>query len=516
MASTTEALLVVAVALLVIYVSRKVLGRQKLNLPPGPTPFPILGSLHLLGTLPHKSLADLAKKYGPLMSLQLGQKQFMVATSPEAAKQFLRVQDATFSFRPAKRAAQLALPADIVLHDVTPVMRHIRKIFVSEMTSAKRLDASKYVRTEEVAYMLHAISKSEGTPIRVNTHLHVMSSNIVSRMLLSKRFMGGSSDNDESGVATAADVHEFIAIVEDMADCFGVIHPQDFFNFVPIWFDPLGVDSRFRKLSTRMHAFYTKLVDEHKAERLKHPVSEDAKTMLDVLLEQLEDPDQQVTEDHVRCVIWDALAAGTDTTMLTSEWAMAEVLRNPAVAERARAELDRVVGRERTVREADIPELKYVQAIAKETFRLHPPVPMLVPHLTKTPAKVFGYDIPAETAVFVNAWGIARDPAVWERALEFAPERFLEGGSHAGTEFEAKDQFELIPFGSGRRSCPGMGLGIITVHLQVASLLHAFDWTFPGGMAPEKLDMAEAATFTLVKKDPLVAVATPRLPLHLY
>jgi cytochrome P450 len=131
----------------------------------------------------------------------------------------------------------------------------------------------------------------------------------------------------------------------------------------------------------------------------------------------------------------DALAAGTDTTMLTSEWAMAEVLRNPAVAERARAELDRVVGSERTVREADIPELKYVQAIAKETMRLHPPVPMLVPHLNKIPAKVFGYDIPAETAVFVNAWGIARDPAVWERALEFAPERFLEGGLHAGTEF---------------------------------------------------------------------------------
>ncbi|KAG0576333.1 hypothetical protein KC19_5G072200 [Ceratodon purpureus] len=516
MALSTEALLVVAVALLVIYASWALFKQQKLNLPPGPTPLPIIGSLHLLGTLPQKSLAELAKKYGPVMSVWLGQRLFIVATSPEAAKEFLKVQDANFCFRPPFRAAKVLVPKDIVLHDITPVNRHLRKIFVSELTSARRLEASKNIRAEELAYMLRTVSKEKG-PFRVNTHFHIITTNIVSRMVLSKRFLGeGDQTGEAMSAVTNSTAFEFISITEDMARLMGAIHPQDYFNFLPEWFDPQRLEPQFRKQATRMKLFYTKLVNEHKEERRKNPVSEDKKTMLDVLLEQLENPEFDVTEEHVSCTIWDALMAGTDTTMVTSEWAMTEILRNPAILKEVRAELDRVVGSDRTVQESDVPKLKYMQAVVKETLRLHPPVAMLIPHLNMNPTKAFGYDIPSKTRVFVNSWGIGRDPKVWDEPLEFQPKRFLEGGLHAGMDLQGQQQFDMLPFGSGRRLCPGVAFAVTSVNLQVASMFHAFDWSCPPGVEPEKLDMSETATFVLQKRDPLLVVAKPRLSLHLY
>lgn len=215
----------------------------------------------------------------------------------------------------------------------------------------------------------------------------------------------------------------------------------------------------------------------------------------------------------------DVLAAGTEAPMLACEWAMAEVLRNPTLVKEARLELERVVGINCVVQESDIPQLKYIQAIVKEALRLHPPVPCIHLHQNSMATKVFGFDIPANTRVFVNAWAIARDPAVWENPLKFAPERFLEKaqyGSSSIHDFHGHHNFEFIPFGAGRRSCLGMAFGSIAMHLQVANLLHAFDWSFPNGLAPEKLDMTEGLGVVLGKLDPLVAVAKPRWPLHLY
>jgi cytochrome P450 len=199
----------------------------------------------------------------------------------------------------------------------------------------------------------------------------------------------------------------------------------------------------------------------------------------------------------------------------TSEWAMAEVLRNPSLVAKAKAELDRVVGFTRTVQESDIPNLKYIQAIVKEALRLHAPLPFLLPHQSINATTAFGYDIPAKTRLFVNIWGIGRDPEVWENPGEFAPERFLDGTNAGATEFQGQ-HFELIPFGAGRRLCPGMAFASVAVHLQVASLLHAFEWSFPDGMAAEELDMSEGWSLTLERRDPLVALAAPRLPSHLY
>jgi cytochrome P450 len=194
---------------------------------------------------------------------------------------------------------------------------------------------------------------------------------------------------------------------------------------------------------------------------------------------------------------------------------MAEILRNPNVGKKARLELDQVVGLKCTVDESDIPQLKYIQAILKETLRLRTIVPLLVPHQSMSATKAFGYDIPAKTRLFVNAWAIGRDPSIWEKPSDFIPERFLEGGPHEMVEAQGK-HFELLPFGAGRRQCPGMVFGLTVVQLQMASLLHAFDWSLSNGMTPDMLDMTDRLEVTPPMHIPLVAKAKPRLPSHLY
>jgi typhasterol/6-deoxotyphasterol 2alpha-hydroxylase len=205
------------------------------------------------------------------------------------------------------------------------------------------------------------------------------------------------------------------------------------------------------------------------------------------------------------------MGGGTDTSAVTVEWAMSELLRNPEVLAKATEELDRVVGRNRLVAEGDIPSLPYLDAVVKETLRLHPVAPLLTPRLCREDVSVGGYDIPAGARVFVNAWAIGRDPAVWEAPLEFRPERF------AGSSVDVKGQhFELLPFGSGRRMCPGMGLALRMVPTILGNLLHAFAWRLPDGVAAEELGMEETFGLTVPRLVPLQAVAEPKLPARLY
>jgi flavonoid 3'-monooxygenase len=214
------------------------------------------------------------------------------------------------------------------------------------------------------------------------------------------------------------------------------------------------------------------------------------------------------------CSLWqprqNAFIGGTGTSIDVVEWALSECIHNPELMSKVQAELDAVVGKSRRVEEADIPKLKYLQAMVKETFRLHLSTPILFPHVNKSETKVFGYDIPAGTTVLVCAGAIARDPAVWEDPLEFRPERFLDGSPHANTDVQG-NHFELLTFGSGRRGCPGTALAMTMVHLLSATLLHSFDWSLPDHKAVEKLDMSEAPGRLHRMANPLNAVPKARL-----
>lgn len=192
-------------------------------------------------------------------------------------------------------------------------------------------------------------------------------------------------------------------------------------------------------------------------------------------------------------------------------WILAELLKQPAVMRKLQQELDDVVGRDRLVEESDIANLPYLKCIVKEVFRLHPVLPLLVPHFNEEERTVGGYDIPAKTLVFVNVYAIGRDPTIWEDPLLFNPDRFID------SKMDVKGQnFELLPFGSGRRMCVGYNLGLITVEYGIAQLCHALEISLPEGMSPKDIRMTESPGTSVTREDPLHVRVSPRLPSHVY
>ena len=198
----------------------------------------------------------------------------------------------------------------------------------------------------------------------------------------------------------------------------------------------------------------------------------------------------------------DLFVAGVDTTTSsTIEWAMAELLHNPEKIAKAGDELEKVLGKDGFVQELDISKFPFLQAIVKETFRLHPPGPFLVPHKAETVVEMCGFTVPKNAQILVNVWAMGRDPSIWTDPNIFLPERFLE---HT-TDFKGQD-FELIPFGAGRRICPGLPLANKMVHLMLASLVHCFHWRLADEMKPEDINMSETFGITLHRSEPLRAI----------
>eukprot|EP00252_Welwitschia_mirabilis_P024228 TRINITY_DN710_c0_g2_i1.p1 TRINITY_DN710_c0_g2~~TRINITY_DN710_c0_g2_i1.p1 ORF type:complete len:224 (+),score=25.86 TRINITY_DN710_c0_g2_i1:42-713(+) len=205
----------------------------------------------------------------------------------------------------------------------------------------------------------------------------------------------------------------------------------------------------------------------------------------------------------------DLFLGAAETTSTTVEWAMSELMKNPQLLKNAQDELERVVGRARKVEEKDCERLPYLRAIVKETFRLHPAVPLLTPHMAMEQAEVCGYTIPKGARVMVNAWGIGRDPTVWKNAEIFDPERFV------GSQIDFRGRhFELITFGSGRRMCAGLPLADKMVHHMLATFVHSFDWSLP--LPSQELDLSERLGITLRKSAPLLILPTSRLPHSVY
>lgn len=205
-------------------------------------------------------------------------------------------------------------------------------------------------------------------------------------------------------------------------------------------------------------------------------------------------------------ILQDLLAASMDTAASAVEWVITELIKNPKTMKILQKELDQVVGLERLVEESDLEKLEYLNMVIKETFRLHPPAPLLIPHYAMEDITVGGYDIPKKSRVIVNAYAIGRDPSVWSDPEKFIPERFI------GSDIDIRGQhFQLIPFGSGRRGCPGVQLGLIQVQLIVAQLVHCFDLELPNNMKPEELDMGEEFGIVVSRANHLMVVPAYRL-----
>ena len=201
------------------------------------------------------------------------------------------------------------------------------------------------------------------------------------------------------------------------------------------------------------------------------------------------------------------LAAGIDTSSVTLDWAMAELLTNPHVLTKLQQEITKVVGQERLVTTTDLPNLPYLKAVIKETFRKHMPAPLLLPRISTQTCKLGGYDIPQGTRVFINAWAIANDPQVWTKPDEFIPERFCDMNFNE-TKFDYKSH--ILPFGMGRRACPGKPLALLIIELTLSNLVHRFDWTLSSGS--HTVDMSEKFGAVASRTQPIIAIPTLRIP----
>ncbi|CAN6585073.1 unnamed protein product [Malus baccata var. baccata] len=483
-------------------------SHHSLPLPPGPKPWPVVGNLPHLGPVPHHSLAALARQYGPLMHLRLGFVDVVVAASASVASQFLKTHDANFSSRPPNSGAKhLAYNyQDLVFAPYGPRWRLLRKISSVHLFSGKALDDLKHVRQEEVGVLAHGLASAGSKPVNLAQLLNVCTVNALGRVMVGRRLFG----NGMGGEDPKAD--EFKSMVVEMMVLAGVFNIGDFIPSLE-WLDLQGVAGKMKKLHKRFDAFLTAIVEEHKRSRGGKHVD-----MLTTLLSLKEDADGEgakLTDTEIKALLLNMFTAGTDTSSSTVEWAIAELLRHPKILAQLQQELDQVVGRDRLVTESDLPNLTYLQAVIKETFRLHPSTPLSLPRMATESCEINGFHIPKGATLLVNVWAISRDPDQWSEPLEFRPERFMSGGEKPNVDVRGND-FEVIPFGAGRRICAGMSLGLRMVSLMTATLVHGFDWTLADGLTPEKLNMDEAYGLTLQRAAPLMVHPRNRLAPHAY
>ncbi|XP_062168872.1 cytochrome P450 71AP13-like [Alnus glutinosa] len=472
--------------------------KGKPNLPPCPPKLPIIGNLHQLGNMPHLSLRRLADKFGPIIFLQLGEIPTVVISSARLAREAMKTHDLALSSRPRIFSAKHLFYdcTDVAFSPYGAYWRHIRKICILELLSVKRVQSYSFVREEEVARLILRVAESYPGTTNLSKLLGLYANDVLCRVAFGRDFSGGGE----------YDRHGFQKMLEEYQVLLGGFSIGDFFPSMEFIHSLTGMKSRLQNTFRRFDQLFDQLLAEHRNPKRE---KEEQKDLVDVLLDvQKKGSDEMpLTTDNLKAIILDMFAAGTDTTFITLDWGMTELIMNPKVMERAQAEVRSIVGERRVVLESDLPQLYYMKAVIKEIFRLHPPAPVLVPRESMEDVNIDGYDIPAKTRFFINAWAIGRDPESWENPERFQPERFM------GSTIDFKGQhFELIPFGAGRRICPAMTFGTASVELALAQLLHSFDWELPPGTTAKELDMTEVFGITMHRIAHLLVIAKPRFP----
>ncbi|MED6167534.1 hypothetical protein PIB30_003506 [Stylosanthes scabra] len=487
----------ILISVLLLWLANK--GNKSVHkVPPGPWKLPMIGNLHQLvgSSLPHHALRTLAEKHGPLMHLQLGEISAVIVSSPNMAREIMKTHDLAFAERPE------FLPSKIIVYGSTDIAfapygeywRQMRKICTLELLSSKKVHSFSYIRQEEVANMVETIFKSAGGTVNLSKMINNLISTVVSRAVF-----GNLSQDHEQFVSF---VKKTIALSDgfDLADLFPSFKPLHFIT---------GMEAKLYKMHVKIDQILDKIIKEIEERKLEdntqHEQQEKNENLVEVLLRVLRSGtlDTPITINNVKAVIWDIFSAGTDTSGVVIEWVMSELMRNPRAMKKAQAEIRHALRGKQTIQEADVAELPYLKAVISETMRLHPPLPLLLPRQARQDCTINGYHIPINTKVMVNVYALGRDPHYWHDAETFLPERFQD----TPMDFKGTN-FEYIPFGAGRRMCPGLNFGLANVEFALAMLLYHFNWELPKGMKAEDLDMNEAQGAVVGRKNNLYLIPT--------
>uniref|UniRef100_A0A0D9VNK3 Cytochrome P450 n=1 Tax=Leersia perrieri TaxID=77586 RepID=A0A0D9VNK3_9ORYZ len=464
-------------------------------LPPGPRPLPIIGNLLMMGQLTHRGLAAMSARYGGLVHLRMGRVHVVVASSPEHAREVLQAHDGELSNRPASIAI-----AYLTYGRADMAFSHYGH-FWRQSTNLVR----------SIAAAVNAGDGDDGgseAVVEIGELIFGLSKDVIFRAAFGTRGGGGGHGG------------ELEILLQEFSRLFGAFNIGDFIPWLA-WLDLNGLNGRLRAARAGLDDVIDRIIDEHVRDAT--PAGDEDADMVDDMLVFLDEGGRdesgggggdelqgtlRLTRDNIKGIIMDFVFGGTETVASAIEWAMAELLHSPTNLHRLQAELADVVGLNRHVTEDDLDKLPFLKSVAMETLRLHPPIPLLL-HEASTDCVVGGYSIPKGSRVLVNVWSVGRDPAAWNGAGagEFFPARFMPGGEAEGVDLRG-GCFELLPFGSGRRACPAVVLGLYEMELVVARLVHAFDWAVPAG---EVLDMGDGFGLTAPRAVRLRAVPTPRL-----
>ncbi|KAG2244748.1 hypothetical protein Bca52824_093401 [Brassica carinata] len=464
--------------------------KKRLNLPPTPPhSLPIIGHHRLIKPPVHRLFHRLAKAHGPIFYLRLGTRRAVVISSSALAKEcFTGHNDVVVSNRPR------FLTSKYIAYNYTTIAttpygdhwRNLRKICSLEIVSSKRLANFLHIRKEEIHRMLTRLSRDAliNNEVELESLFYDLTFNNIVRMVTGKIYYG----EDASDKAEADTFKKLIAYITSTS---GARHPGEYLPFLKIF--GRSFEKKVKAVGEAMDAILQRLLDECRGNK-------DGNTMVNHLLSLQQQDPEYYSEVIIKGLMLAMMLAGTETSAITLEWAMTNLLRHPDVLEKARSEIDEKIGEDRLIDEPDIAVLPYLQDVVSETFRLFPVAPLLVPRTPTEDMKIGGYDIPRDTIVIVNAWAIHRDPELWDDPERFNPDRFKGCGSELCA-------YKLMPFGNGRRVCPGAGLGRRIVTLALGSLIQCFDWENVKG---EEIDMSESTGLGMHKLDPLRAMCRPR------
>ncbi|CAH8383033.1 unnamed protein product [Eruca vesicaria subsp. sativa] len=480
----------------------KKIQNSKLNLPPSPSSLPLIGNLHHLSGLPHRCFHKLSVKYGPVMLLRLGFVPVVVISSSEAAEAVLRTHDLECCSRPKTfGTGKLSYGfKDISFSPYGAYWREMRKLAVIELFSLKKIQSFGYIREEEVDFVVKKLSESclKQSSVNLSKTVFSLTASIIGRVALGQNF-------HESGFVI--DQGRIEELVTGAMEALGTFTFSDFFQggvgrFLDLLFQR---HKKINKVFKELDAFYQHVIDDHlKPEGRKN---QDIVSLMLDMIDKHENADSfKLNMDNLKAILMDVFLGGIDTSSITMIWAMTELVRNPRVMKKAQENIRTTLGAKRErITEDDLDKVDYLKLIIKETFRLHPPAPLIVSRETMSHVKINGYDILPRTQIQVNVWTIGRDPKRWTDPEDFIPERF----TNSSVDFRGQ-HFDLLPFGSGRRMCPAMPMGVATVELGLMNLLYFFDWGLPDGMIIGDIDMEESGNLTIVKKLPLQLVPLRR------